>query len=1092
MSDDLHRFLSDLRLERLIGLLDEHEVDLDTLRILTDAELQELGVPFGPRKKIQAALTGDRGGAQRTVGELRERRYLTVLFSDMVDFTVLASRVDPEVLEAVMTIYEDVCVRVIERYDGYIHNRLGDGILAFFGYPLAHEREAERAIRAGLEILEQLAVTSVSQVGPLARLHARVGIAAGVVIVSPADHGVAGDTINLASRLQNVAGTDQVAVSSRVRRLAGDVFEYRDIGEIELKGIPQPVRTYIVDGVRDADSQYDATHDASSSFVGRRHELDQLDSAWTTAAGGAGRVVCLIGEAGIGKSRLVRSMRDQVALGGATTIIVQCSPYHEHSAYYPVAEALRRLLGIAPGAAVDDALDALERLCERLDLAGDVASIAAVMGLATDRYDVPSATPREARQRAVRAIVGLLHAVAQETPTLLVVEDLHWADPSTLDVLDVLVEPVDTLPLLAIVTQRPEATRRWDSHPAVLALELRRLNDHDARTMVAALSGTALPASVVDLIVERADGIPLFLEELTATAVDQAPTSAAADLASVLPHTLRDLLAHRLDRLGPAKAIAQLGSVIGRDFSLDLLRSVADQPPEALDVELGHIQRSGLAGPTDEGRDGWFTFKHALVRDAAYESIPHSRRIELHGRIASVLLATPNVPPELIARHLTAAGRPAEAVSWWREAGDRARDRFALAEAVAHYTAGLELLPQLPAGVERDRDELRLRSSCAPALVAMRGWASPDVAALLQPAAPLAERSQQRSSTLPVLHGLWVHYMSAGAHDVALTWAERQLALSEEIGDEVLALNAHRGLMTSHFWLGNLTRSVEHGDRIRERYDPQRHGAIVEVTYADPFTADGSYRCQTLWMLGFPDKAREVSEEKDEFARRRNHPFDLCFALTIGALAFDYRGEPDALLARTEEAIRLGRRHHVPLMSEMMAQIITGIGWLRAGRVGESIAQIRSSLSALEGTGHRAWVPYVHAVLGEALAADGELAAGGCEIERAIELMTMQREHVHLPEAYRLLGWVRWQSGDLEGAEAALCESLGVARAQGARSWELRTTTTLAELRAEAGDVELVNDVLRPLLDSFTEGAATADHVRARALIDRIAGGGRA
>ncbi len=295
-------------------------------------------------------------------------------------------------------------------------------------------------------------------------------------------------------------------------------------------------------------------------------------------------------------------------------------------------------------------------------------------------------------------------------------------------------------------------------------------------------------------------------------------------------------------------------------------------------------------------------------------------------------------------------------------------------------------IPQLPAGPDRDREELRLRSSAAPALVAVRGWASPEVAELLGPAVPLAEESRQPSAMLPVIHGLWVHHMSAGKHEVALGWARRQLALADEHDDEILELNGHRGLMTSHFWSGDLRGSLEHGDRIRERYDPERHGAIAEVTNADPYTADGSYRCQSLWMLGHPDQARAVSDEKDEFARRRNHPFDLCFALTIGALTFDYRGEPDELLARTDEAIRIGRHHRVPLMSEMMAQIITGIAWLRAGRVGESIDQIAGSLAALRGTGHRAWVPYVHAVLGEAMAVGGDLEGGRVEIVHAVRV----------------------------------------------------------------------------------------------------------
>ena len=1090
ISDPLEALLARLGLERLGPLLAENEVDLDTLRILSEADLQELGIPFGPRKKLLNALAdfGSTAPAteQSTADARRERRYLTVLFSDMVDFTALASRVDPEELDAVMRTYEDTCVAAIERYDGYVHNRLGDGIVAFFGYPLAHERGAERSIRAALEILERLAHTEVPGVD---RVQARVGIASGVVLVSPADQTASGETLNLASRLQNVAGTGQVAVSSRVRSLAGDVFDYVDIGEIELKGIPQPVRTYIVGGTRDTDSRYDATHREASPFVGRTHELDRLDLAWTSALVEAGRVACVVGEAGIGKSRLVRAVRDRAAVDDARTILVQCSPYHEHSAYYPIADALRRLLDIRSDTSNDDAVAALARLAGQYGLTDDdVVRLGVIVGLSVARVGTPSISPREEKERTVGAIVGLVEAVARSSPTLLIVEDLHWADPSTLDVLDVLIADVERLPLLAIVTQRPEAPRRWSSNPGTQTLELQRFDDVDARALIDQLVAAPVPPGLVDLVIERADGIPLFIEELTTSALEQlAGPGAPTELATMLPITFRDLLANRLDRLGPAKSVAQLGAVIGRDFSIDQLRMIADQSPDVLDGQLARLQRSGLAGPSEEGRAGWFTFKHALVRDAAYESILRSRRVELHGRLATALLDSPLTPPELIARHLTAAGDAANAVTWWGRAGDRAHDRFALAESVAHYTAGLALIPQLPAGPDRDRQELRLRSSAAPALVAVRGWASPEVAELLSPAVPLAEQSRQPSAMLPVLHGLWVHHMSAGRHEVALGWARRQLALADEHDDEILELNGHRGLMTSHFWSGDLGGSLEHGDRIRERYDPDRHGAIAEVTNADPYTADGSYRCQSLWMLGHPDQARAVSDEKDEFARRRNHPFDLCFALTIGALTFDYRGEPDELLARTDEAIRIGRHHRVPLMSEMMAQIITGIAWLRAGRVGESIDQIAGSLAALRSTGHRAWVPYVHAVLGEAMAVGGDLEGGRVEIEHAVQLMRSQGEHVHLPEAVRLHGWVTWKLGDVTDGEAILQRSVELAIEQGARSWQLRTLTTLAELQLERGDDSAALAALQPLFDSFSEGAGTADHVRAAALLDQAA-----
>lgn len=1088
MSDDgLATFLTSLGLERFLPVLVEHEVDLDTLRILAEPDLEQLGFAFGPRKKLLHALAGDeRADAPPVFGD-RERRHLTVMFCDMVGFTELASRLDPEVLESIMRTYEDVCAACVSSYDGYLHSRLGDGVIAFFGYPRAHEREAERAIRTALAIHERLAALHVPAAG---RLRARVGIASGVVLVSPADDTAAGETMNLASRLQNAAPIGGVVITSRVHQLAGDVFAYRDVGRLSLKGIAEPVHTYEVVGVRDVDSLFAATHGDVAPLIGRDDELASLLDRWRSALGGAGQVACLVGEAGIGKSRTLAELRQRTEADDAVAIVIQGSPYHEHSAYFPVAEALRHLLDIAPDTTADDALDAVERLCERFGRVADVPFLSSVMALPYEsRFGPIELLPRDRKERTIEALVGLIAAVAEAGPTVLLVEDLHWADPSTFAVLDALVARIARTPLLVVTTQRPEAAVRWEGHDRVVSIELGRLTDDESRELVTRLASGAFTPATIELVAERADGIPLFAEELTAALLeaqaDPRPVPVGHPVV-VLPHTLRDLLAARLDRLGGAKETAQLGAVIGRDFSVELLGAIADRPAVIVAAHLDELHRSGLATRHGDGTGSWFTFKHALVRDAAYESITMSRRQELHGRIADALDGSPFTPPELVARHLTAAGRSADAVRWWREAGVQALHRFALAEAVAHYSAGLDLVGALPPGADRDLVELELRSQVAPALVAVRGWAAPDVAELLTPAVPLARQIGNPAAFLPVLQGLWVHHMSAAEHATAVDWAREQLSVAAEHDDETLELCGHRSLMTSNFWMGDLRTSLEHGDHIRARYDRERHHHIAELTNADPLTADGSYRCQALWILGHPDLARDVSDEKDEFARRRNHPFDLCFALTIGALTFDYRREPDALLARVEEAIRVGREHRVPLMSETMAQIIKGIGWLRAGRIGESIDQIAVSLDALRATGHRAWVPYVHATLGEAMALGGDPAGGLAQVELAISLMRAHGELVHYPEALRLAGWIRCEVDDGELGEQLLRESLAVATAQGARSWQLRTATTLAERMIATGRPDAARDVLAPVAASFDEGAGTADHRCAAQLLVRL------
>lgn len=485
------------------------------------------------------------------------------------------------------------------------------------------------------------------------------------------------------------------------------------------------------------------------------------------------------------------------------------------------------------------------------------------------------------------------------------------------------------------------------------------------------------------------------------------------------------------------------------------------------------------------------TFKHALVRDVAYDSLLRSRRKELHAKIARALEERwpemAETAPEQLARHYAAADDEV-AIQLWERAGRIALERFAVAEAVAHLSTALELVERLPASPNRDRRELELRTLLGPPLVAVRGWAAPEVSKLLEPAAALARSLDQHESYLPVLNELWVHFMSAGQHAVSMEWARELLATGASHNDDVLVLCGHRAAMTSNFWLGNLGEAAAHGDAIIAAYDPERHWQIAARTNNDPLTVNGVYRSQALWMLGFPDQAAALCDEKDEWARHRDHPFDLCFALTVGALAYDYRREPDRLLERAEEAEQVGRAHRVPLMSEVLAQIVKGIAWLRAGCVRESVAQLEQSLPRLLATGQRAWVPYVRTVLGEALARRGDLDAGLERIQESLDQIAVQQERVHLPEVLRLQGWILQQQGRLAEAESSLRSAVQVAREQGTRSWELRAATTLAGLLAEQGDAVGATAVLFPIHDWFEEGLETPDLLDAAALRERLGG----
>jgi class 3 adenylate cyclase len=1091
----LAEWLESIGLGHHAQLFADHEVDMATLLILSEDDLEQLGLPLGARRRLLGAAEAM---PENTPPEpAGERRQLAVLFSDLVGFTELAGRLDPEELHDMIRRYEDVCAGSVSRYEGYVFQRVGDGIVAFFGYPLAHEGEAERAVRAGLDIVA--AVQGLD-------LQARVGIATGMVMVSSADRSAFGETMNLASRLQAVAEPSTVAVSSRVHRIAGGAFEYADLGERALKGIEGRTRIYRVIGESAAEGRFEAARGARlTPLVGREAELQRLVDAWQESQTSArGHVLLLAGEPGIGKSRLVSALRERLATQGARAMAFHCSPFDTNSAFHPIAANIERALGISRDDSTDERLDRLESFVVRNHgrPATDVPLIASILPLPyEERYGPSNLTPQERKTETIRALVDLTEAIVRAERRLMIVEDVHWADPSTLETLDALLARVEDLPLLVLFTLRPDFETWWTERPYVHTFELTRLGRSESESLVSAVTGgRPLPDDLLEAIVEKTDGVPLFAEEVTKSLLESGALAiqngryafVGAPGDASIPDTLRDSLMARLDRLGPAKEIAQIGAVVGREFSLELLAAVSSLPAAELARLVERLRASGLTFQEGSPPDAVFTFKHALVHDVAYDSLLRSRRKELHGAIAKALQErSPEIAetaPEQLARHYTAAGDHEDAIQLWVRAGEVALERFALTEAVAHLTTGLGLVEHLPPSPERDLLELEVRTLLVPPLVAVRGWAAPAVGDLLDPALRLARSLGQQQSYLPVLNGLWVHHMSAGRHRVALEWADELLTTGTATNDDDLLLSGHRAALTSNFWMGNLSESAAHGDAVAAAYDPERHRHIAAQTNNDPLTVAGVYRSQALWMLGFPDQAARLCDEKDELARRRGHPFDICFALTVGALVYDYRRDPARLLERAEEAERVGRRHRVPLMSEVIAQIVRGIALLRADRIEESVPQLEGSLASLLATGHRAWVPYIRAVHGEALARAGDLEAGLARVDEALVQIAAQDERVHLAEVLRLQGWMLSESGKTDEAERTLRSALAVAREQGTRSWELRVAITLAGLLEAKGDVSAALQLVKPVHASFDEGLDTPDLVDAASLIERLGG----
>lgn len=1104
-SPSLSEWLKSNDLGRFVEVFEENEVDLATLRLLTESDLKELGLPFGPRKRILNLLSEEKSldKAAAPGGHIGtptgERRQLTVLFCDMVGFTKLAHKLDPETLQIIIRAYEEACATCVTRYEGYVFTTLGDGVVAFFGYPLAHESEADRAIHAGLDIVEAMARLQIRGAG---RLEVRIGIASGMVVTS-GERNAVGEAMTLASRLQTIAKPGSVVVSDRVRRLAEGGFEYEDLGKKELKGVSGLTRVYRVIGVRQVESRFEAaTQRGLTPIVGRDVEISALLDNWRQVREtGSGRAIILRGEAGIGKSRMVSALRQRLQNESSSTHLFQCSPFFVNSAFYPIRAFFERTL-LSHDVDAGTRLDKLEALVvDRLGLArDDMRLIAALLSIPyEERCGAIRISPKLAKEDTMRVLIEFARAEARVGPTLLLFEDAHWADPTTLELLERFADVLTKIPTLLVVTARPELNSALTSHPAIAVMDLAKFTPAQSGSLVAnVVGGRTLPPGLAAQIIARTDGIPLFVEELTKTIlesgdliVDGGHYVYAGSSANVtIPETLRDSLMARLDRVAVSKEIAQVGSVIGHEFSYELIAGLELMIEDALGNGLRHLTSSGLATCHGEIPNAVYRFSHALVHDAAYDSLLKSRRKQLHADIALLLEErwpeTRDAAPELLAYHHTAAEQYRVAAPLWLRAGETAMQRFALPEAVTHLRTGMSAVSKLRPSKARDKMELSLRTVLGPALVAQRGWAHAEVSQTLEPAWRLAQSLRESMAYLPILNALSVHYMSAGQLAEALRQANRLLKAGAELGDDRLEIIGHRGACACHYWLGEFVEARRTGDQVHRLYDPERHWDLASLTNSDPITGEGIYRGQFLWMMGYPDQALAANQVTEANARRRGHPFDLAFALTLGAQLFNYLGESDSLLRRAEEAERIGKERGIALLGDILAEISRGVAWLRAGHLAEALTQLDRGIERLMLTGHRIWIWYLKALRAEGLALMGDLDGAWTLIEECVARIETGEERSHYAEVLRLKGWISILRNEPDHAATTLRKALAVARDQQAKSWELRAATTLARLLASRDNQAEALALLAPIHDWFTEGRDTKDLKEAAQLLVEI------
>ncbi|MBM3394076.1 MAG: hypothetical protein FJY37_05470 [Betaproteobacteria bacterium] len=949
------------------------EISLDMLPDLTEDDIMELALPVGPRRRILKALgklketppaiapAPDRdSGAAPWVAEQSERRQITVLFCDLVEVEDSCSMIDVEDRRALMDRYYVDCEQVVERYGGHIAQKLGDGVMVYFGWPTAHEEGAARSVMCALDLLSALRAMEMER-----PLHARVGIATGTVVVSQTDSNMdpaTGLAPNLAARLQGLAQPDQIIISNATRGLLGDAFDLIALGEFTLKGITQPERAWRVLAAQDQVGRFEAAPGRGklTPLVARQEEIRTLMHHWEMAREGHGRVELIVGEAGIGKSRLALAFCQHIAGDGHIMLRYQCSPYHTNSALHPIAEQIAAVSGFERVDTDDQKLDKLEAT-----LAGNeeqirqtAALIATVLGLPPGRYPDAYWDPVALRERTLELLAHQVELLARKAPVLMVFEDLHWIDPTSEAALSELIPRLHGLRVMLLMTFRPEYTVRWLQHPHVHLLHLARMARPEVARLIQCVSGKPLPENLAARIASQTDGVPLFIEELTKSVLESGVlidagdryASRDTDIHLPIPVTLRDSLLARLDRMAPVKRIVQTGACIGRTFSFELLSHIVPLPPAMLEHALTQLTDAGLLYRRGVRPGSTYTFKHALVQEAAYESLLTVNRQQLHVRIAQVLVeAFPELvrqEPELLAHHYTMAGLVEHAVSRWRDAGRLAQERAAPQEAVAHFQQALRLLAQLPPCAERDELELSIREPLNAVWTALRGWATPEVADNARTILALSgERGGDSIRKLGTgVWALWVNTVTQGRIADSMEWCHRMLTNGVRTSDLDLQVLGHGASMISQFCLGDLLKARAHGERVRLLYDPAHAARWMAFTAHDMHTLADVWAGQWTWMLGYPDQAVRICDQRDEYARELGDAFNLGFALSLGAYVFDYRCEPEALRARTAEAGALDSGRGARFMKQIMLLQVDGLASLRAGHYKQAIETLTQAL----------------------------------------------------------------------------------------------------------------------------------------------------
>ena len=1121
---DIAVWLRSLGLGQYEAVFRQNDIDDTVLPNLTAEDLKELGVAsLGHRRKLLdaiAALRSDAGGkapAADTAApnvstqDRAERRQVTVMFSDLVGSTALSARMDPEDLREVISAYQKSVAEAVGRFGGFVAKYMGDGVLVYFGYPQAHEDDAERAVRAGLEL-----VAAVGALKTHAPLQTRVGIATGLVVVgdligsgASQEQAIVGETPNLAARLQGIADPNSVVIAESTLKLVGNLFELEDLGAQNLKGIEGPVGAWAALRPSSVESRFDALHAGDlTELVGREEELELLVRRWSKAKGGEGQVVLLSGEPGIGKSRLTAALLERFAVEPHTRLRYFCSPQHTDSALYPIISQMERAAGFTHDDNAQAKLDKLDALLARsFTPRQDAALFVDTLSLPNDgRYPTLELDPQQRRQKTLEALTAQLEALAQAKPVLMIFEDVHWIDPTSLELVGRTLDRLRTLEVLLIVTYRPEFEPPWIGRPYVTAVTLNRLGEREITAMIDRVTGNkALPRSIRQDIIERTDGVPLFVEEMTKAVLEaeseggaQRTTAAVPSPALAVPASLHASLMARLDRLGPAKEVAQIGSAIGREFSHALLASVVSKPATEVGSALDRLIAAGLLFRQGLPPNASYLFKHALVQDAAYGTLLREPRRALHARIAETLERDfPDIAenqPEIMARHRTEAGLIENAAGLWGKAGQRSLERSALFEAVAQFTRALDQIATLPGTPALRREQIKLQVALITPLLHVKGQAAPETKAaverahlLIEQAEALGEPAEDPLLLFVVLYGICVANAGAFNGDAVRELAAQFLTLAEKQGAPVPLLVGHRIMGVSLMFTGNLVESRDHFDRAVALYDPVQHRAFAARFGQDPGAAVLGFRSLAQWLLGYGEGAAATADQALEIARNSGQVSTLMYVLFFISPLHLLMGNHATAAAQAQELLAIAEEKVASFWIER-ATFVRGCILASTGKPSDAVQLITSGLAASQVTGTTFWLPLYESYLAKAYAELGNFVDAWRCVGEATRAVETTEEAMFEAEVHRVAGEIALLEGKPDAAKAEVYfeRALAVARQQQAKSWELRAAMSLARLWHGQGKPQQARELLAPVYGWFTEGFETLDLKEAKALLDAL------